>query len=88
MTFIKITFLALIFLLKISFYEDFSHYLYYHWTDLKIFKIFQSVGNKERSTGIGLSIVKKIIDFYEGKVWLKSSPDKGTKFYFTLKKQL
>jgi len=52
----------------------------------KIFKIFQSVGNKERSTGIGLSIVKKIIDLYEGKVWLDSEPDKGTTFYFTLKK--
>jgi len=52
----------------------------------KIFKIFQSIGNKERSTGIGLSIVKKIIDLYEGKVWLKSAQGKGTTFYFTLKK--
>ncbi len=53
----------------------------------KIFKIFQSIGNKERSTGIGLSIVKKIIDLYEGKVWLKSEIGKGTTFFFTLKKQ-
>jgi PAS domain S-box-containing protein len=52
----------------------------------KIFQIFQSVGNKERSTGIGLSIVKKIIDLYEGQVWLESEPGKGTTFYFTLKK--
>ena len=52
----------------------------------KIFQIFQSVGNKERSTGIGLSIVKKIIDLYEGQVWLESEPNKGTTFYFTLKK--
>lgn len=53
----------------------------------KIFKIFQSVGNKERSTGIGLSIVKKIIDRYNGKVWLESEAGKGTTFFFTLKKK-
>lgn len=52
----------------------------------KIFKIFQSVGNKERSTGIGLSIVKKVIDLYEGQVWLESEPGEGTTFYFTIKK--
>ncbi|WP_422858831.1 PAS domain S-box protein [Flagellimonas sp. S174] len=52
----------------------------------KIFQIFQSIGNHERSTGIGLSIVKKIIDRYDGKVWLDSEIGKGTTFYFTLAK--
>ncbi len=52
----------------------------------KIFKIFQSVGNKEKSTGIGLSIVKKIIDIYKGKIWLESEIGVGTTFLFTLKK--
>ncbi|NJB71047.1 PAS domain S-box-containing protein [Saonia flava] len=52
----------------------------------KIFKIFQSIGNKERSTGIGLSIVKKIIDLYDGEIWLDSEIGKGTTFSFTLKK--
>lgn len=54
----------------------------------KIFKIFQSIGNEERSTGIGLSIVKKIVDLYEGKIWLDSDEGVGTTFHFTLKKQL
>ena len=52
----------------------------------KIFQIFQSIGNNERSTGIGLSIVKKIIDIYEGNVWLESEIGQGTTFYFTIKK--
>ncbi|QWX84756.1 PAS domain S-box protein [Cellulophaga sp. HaHaR_3_176] len=52
----------------------------------KIFKIFESVGNKERSTGIGLSIVKKIIDLYNGNVWLESEIGIGTTFYFTIEK--
>jgi len=52
----------------------------------KIFQIFQSIGNQEQSTGIGLSIVKKIIDLYEGTIWLESSVSKGTTFFFTIKK--
>ncbi len=53
----------------------------------KIFEIFQSIGENERSTGIGLSIVKKIVDRYQGKVWVESKLGEGTTFYFTIKKQ-
>lgn len=52
----------------------------------KIFKIFQSLKKSENSTGLGLSIVKKIIDIYKGEIWLASELGKGTTFYFTLKK--
>ncbi|MBT8284462.1 MAG: PAS domain S-box protein [Flavobacteriaceae bacterium] len=52
----------------------------------KIFKIFQSIGSEERSTGIGLSIVKKIVDLYQGEIWLNSKVGEGTTFYFTLNK--
>lgn len=52
----------------------------------KIFKIFQTLHNHKESTGIGLSIVKKIIDLYQGNISLTSKPNIGTTFIFTLKK--
>ncbi len=52
----------------------------------KIFKIFHSLNNNKDSTGIGLSIVKKIVDLHSGKIWLTSEPNIGTTFYFSLKK--
>lgn len=52
----------------------------------KIFKTFEKLENNTSSTGIGLSIVKKVVELYGGKVWLESEIDKGTTFYFTLKK--
>ncbi|WP_299120328.1 ATP-binding protein [uncultured Winogradskyella sp.] len=52
----------------------------------KIFKTFEKLENNLESTGIGLSIVKKIVDLYGGKIWLTSKLNEGTTFYFTLKK--
>ena len=52
----------------------------------KIFKIFQSLNKSKESTGIGLSIVKKIVELYEGDIWLESEEGKGSTFYFTIKK--
>jgi signal transduction histidine kinase len=52
----------------------------------KIFKLFQKLEIKKGadSTGIGLSLVKKIVNRNKGKIYLKSQVDKGTTFYFTL----
>ncbi|WP_430411086.1 sensor histidine kinase [Kordia sp.] len=52
----------------------------------RIFKIFHSLNKSKESTGIGLSIVKKIVDLYEGTIWLESELGKGTTFFFTIKK--
>lgn len=53
----------------------------------KIFKIFHALNKSKDSTGIGLSIVKKIVDLHQGQIWLESKLNVGTTFYFTLKKQ-
>jgi PAS domain S-box-containing protein len=52
----------------------------------KIFQVFQTLNpNQENadSTGIGLAIVKKIVESYRGRVWVESAVGKGTTFYFT-----
>ncbi len=52
----------------------------------KIFKTFEKLDNTTNATGMGLSLVKKIVDGLGGIIWLESQKDIGTTFYFTLKK--
>lgn len=54
----------------------------------KIFEIFQSLNESRESTGIGLSIVKKIVEMYQGNIWLESEVGVGTTFYFTIAKTI
>ncbi len=55
----------------------------------KIFKIFQTLirRDEEESTGIGLSVVKRIVEKYDGKIWVESQPTVGSTFHFTLRKE-
>jgi light-regulated signal transduction histidine kinase (bacteriophytochrome) len=55
----------------------------------KIFVIFQTLQARDvvESTGVGLAIVKKIIEEQGGTVWIESDLGKGAKFCFTLPKQ-
>jgi PAS domain S-box-containing protein len=53
----------------------------------RIFEIFQSLGPRKdgrRGTGIGLAIVKKIVETHGGRVWVDSDLGKGTDFHLTL----
>lgn len=52
----------------------------------KIFDVFQTLDDDNSSTGVGLSIVKKIITLYEGKVWVTSNVGEDTTFHVSLPK--
>lgn len=56
----------------------------------RIFQLFQTLQARDEfeSTGIGLTIVKKIVENFGGKIWLRSELGKGTTFYFTLPQQM
>jgi light-regulated signal transduction histidine kinase (bacteriophytochrome) len=52
----------------------------------KIFGAFQRLHreNEFEGTGIGLAIVKKVIDRHDGKVWAESTVGKGSIIYFSI----
>jgi len=51
----------------------------------RIWEIFQTLESREKtdSTGIGLAVVKKIVESQGGKVWVESKPGSGATFHFT-----
>lgn len=55
----------------------------------RIFHLFQTLNPRDRveSTGVGLSIVKKIVEQYDGRVWVESGVGQGSTFYFTIPKK-
>lgn len=52
-----------------------------------IFELFErlptAVQQVPEGTGIGLAVVKKIVEIYGGKVWVESEENKGATFYFS-----
>lgn len=54
----------------------------------RIFLLFKRLhnNNEYEGTGIGLAMVKKIVEQHEGKIWLESTVGEGTTFSFTVKK--
>lgn len=82
-------------IIEVGFFDEQSHFKFFVKDNgkgigteyfEKIFKVFTKLENIDTSSGIGLSIVKKIVDFYNGEIWLESEKKIGTTFYFTIPK--
>ncbi|MDW8020547.1 MAG: ATP-binding protein [Chloroherpetonaceae bacterium] len=53
----------------------------------KVFRLFERGESDQPGSGVGLAIVKKVVEQYGGKIWIQSELGKGAEFHFTIKKR-
>lgn len=53
----------------------------------KVFGLFEKLNPSSDGTGIGLALVKRVIEVHDGRIWYSSpGENKGTTFFFTIDK--
>jgi signal transduction histidine kinase len=53
----------------------------------RIFGLFNKLDTDTEGTGIGLTLVKRIVEVHRGRIWVESEAGKGSTFFFTLPRE-